>query len=266
MKIGAFNVWMGGFSSYHGQEPHPPRLPKLVTAVQLLDADIMGLIDTHRWTQTFSRQQLRDLFGYRHSFTIDMNCTRVDPRIGLTVITRDPTIECEPIRLFNRNAIKIWLRLNGQDRRIYLVYLDDLHESIRRRQVEVLLQDAQSQVATPTIIMGDYNALRPEDITSWQALIGRCLRLPPARRRWRELAVTAGELTRTEVIPLLRAEGFRDARDGQAGPTFMGRSYPLTRHPNLAVDHIFSRNWPVSEFTAHYFPAASDHAAITARV
>lgn len=55
----------------------------LQKALKSIDADFIGLIDTFKWKETFSSNELSEKFGYKNVFHINMEDTRVEKNIGV---------------------------------------------------------------------------------------------------------------------------------------------------------------------------------------
>lgn len=192
----------GGFNSYSSKAIIPERLGLLKKVITDINADFVGLVDTFRWKEIFTPSDLRKHFGYKNVFCIDMNDTRVDKRIGLTVLSKLDT-RCEELRIFNRNCIKSMFNRNGKKYTIFTVYLDDLSEDTRLQEVESLL----SQITRDnTIIMGDLNTFSKKD----QKYIPRDMEsyFQDKPDLYEDLKGVLGEMERGEVIELLQKEGF----------------------------------------------------------
>ncbi len=101
----------------------------------------------------------------------------------------------------------------------------------------------QQKVETRQILMGDFNALRRDEISPWH------------RRRIERLDYLRGVQTKYREIPLLESYGFRDSfvQAGLHAPT-------STVWSGRRVDYIFSRDFPLRQSGAYlYFTDASDH-------
>lgn len=160
MKIASYNILSGGFESYQSTQSIPRRLPLLKKALKKIEADFVSLIDTFRWKDIFSDQDLKKHFGYPYVYSIDMNDTRVDPRVGLTVLSRFP-MKNKTIRLHNRDAIESRLKVDGADYNLFTLYLDDLNEDVRLKQVKVLEKKLKQE---KVILMGDLNSFLRTDL------------------------------------------------------------------------------------------------------
>lgn len=159
MKVLTYNIMSGGFNSYCSSSTLPERLDILKVAIQDIDADFVALIDTFRWKEVFTENDLINYFGYKYTFCIDMNDSRVDEKIGITILSKFQ-IQSESIRIYNRDCVKTQININSKNIILYTVYLDDLSEDVRLKEVEDLLSGIQKD---NTIIMGDFNTFAKYD-------------------------------------------------------------------------------------------------------
>lgn len=263
MRIGSFNIRSGGFETYEDGVALPPRLPAIRDAVRSVEADIIGLVDTFRWAELFRPEEAAQMFGYRQAYLIDMDDSRVDSRIGLVFLSNLP-LAFETIRLWNRDCIKARAPESSPPLVLYLVYLDDLDEDVRLRQVRSLLTDAQKHPGEAVVVMGDLNSLRQEDIPLPLRLLKRVLGLVP-RRALPTIGRGIYHLLRGEVASLLRAEGFEDADQAPRHAPTVG--LPIGKLPwirvKLPVDQIWSRPGIVSGFRIWPEQGGSDHFPVT---
>ncbi|HSX01069.1 MAG TPA: endonuclease/exonuclease/phosphatase family protein [Candidatus Saccharimonas sp.] len=263
ITVATLNAWMGGFSSYQAPEQSPNRLRLLQSALSRLDANIVVLPDAWRWTELYTPESLAATFGYDTSYCVSLACERVDPRVGLAVLVRGLAVEFETIRLATRNGVKIWL--DNRRRLVYGVYLDDLSETVRNRQVEALVADANRHRHLPMLAAGDFNSLLARDITRPMRLIGSSLRPTLLRRLGGYPATAYAELVKATALQQLLEAGFENTQAGRSVPTYYVRVPGLGLRVGLAVDHIFHRRWPVYDFRVRDSHGASDHRALSVR-
>jgi endonuclease/exonuclease/phosphatase family metal-dependent hydrolase len=260
-----WNVQSGGFAGYVASD-YPERLPDIVAGVQAVGAEAMGLVDTWRWKERFSADDLCRRFGYARAFSIDINCRRVDPQIGLTMLTNLTDARFRVVSIGSRDAIVMTNDIRGAPVQTYLVYLDDLEASTRDAQAAALRMRGG---AANSVIMGDLNALRT--LTSAQRLAGRFM-----RQRWLRLIFDrfgatgvsyalmslGGVYGGDRVIEALRAAGFDDIGD-PCTPTAYPQVGPLRLQ--LAVDYILTRGLPASDYRV-WDLEGSDHRIVSARL
>lgn len=272
MKIASYNVMSGGFNSCASTTDRPERLSLLQKAIKEIKADFIGLIDTFRWVEVFNTEDLKNLFSYKEVFSINMDDTRVDKRIGITVLTNLPVKKFQSIRLATRNCLKAEINFKNKVLDIFTVYLDDLKEETRFQQIKALL----NQVSTnSTIIMGDLNTFRPEEIKQAESKIDSFLKINPdftKREDYQSYFVPAFEgMCQAKVIPLIRSAGFAEIEvSDQISATFPTPLFYNAPSPICRIDHLFcTKDLTISNFkvlTGGVFNIASDHYPIVAEV
>ena len=122
MKIAAYNIASGGFNSYDSLSDQPERLPLLQKVIKKIGADFIGLVDTFRWREVFTTNDLRKIFGYQNTFHININDQRVDERIGIAVLTNLPVKHFKSIRLKTRDCLKTQIDHQGKVIDIFTLY------------------------------------------------------------------------------------------------------------------------------------------------
>lgn len=262
----------GGFSSYGLHEKTPERLPQIKQAVKTIGADFVGLIDTHGWKQLFTLAELKKLFGYQYAFQTTLADDRVDvPESGITVFSRLPILKFETVRLHSRNAIKAIVENEGKRISIFTIYLDDLCEETRVAQVKTLcdLIDQKN-----TIVMGDFNSIRPENVFEIKIKWKLVLLMKPEFKK-KPLFNTYFKpvfksLCKAQAINLLRKHGFGEAKGQTKTNTFPTPLLPMNLPPLLQVDYIFhTPDLKVTNFnvpTGEPFDKSSDHYPIVGTI
>jgi endonuclease/exonuclease/phosphatase family metal-dependent hydrolase len=279
MKIATYNIMSGGFGNYSLAAPvtKPARLALLVQAVRGIGADFIGLVDAFRWKALFKTEELQETFGYREAIIInleDKDKERPDREfIGLAALTNLPVISAETVRLGTRNCLKVRLKVGGQLLDVFTVYLTDLSEGERRRQAVALL--AAVDRAIPTILLGDFNALAPEDRKFTRERVEEFLKVHPEFRERPDYRTyfepLFRELLKAEVVPLIEHASFEDlAGQGGGQPTAWTQLSPFGLVAVARVDYIFAssgvrgRNFQVRR--GGVFETASDHYPVIAEV
>jgi endonuclease/exonuclease/phosphatase family metal-dependent hydrolase len=270
MRVATYNIASGGFTNYDSTARQPERLELLQKAIRTIDADILGLTDTFRWKDIFTSRQIEQLFDYPYSYHINMNDTRVDKRIGVAILSRSPIITHEAIRLHNRDAIKVTVRLANTDRllKVFVVYLDDLSELTRQKQV----QDAVTYLsgAEPTIIMGDFNAVWPQHVPQVKRQVDDFLVSHPEfmqRDDYEAVKFTFDNFYAATILPNLAEHGLIEALELR--PTAITPLHPLAMPTIFPVDHILGKNCTVSDYSVckdALFDIASDHYPLMANL
>jgi len=242
MKVLSYNVMNGGYNSYSSKANTPERLDLLKKVITDIDADFIGLIDTFRWKEVFTPNDLRKHFGYRNVFCIDMDDTRVDKRIGLTVLSKFD-MQCKQLRIYNRNCIKSTINRKGYEYTIFTAYLDDLSEDTRLLEIKSLL----SQITRKnTVIMGDLNTFTKSDLEHIPKDVQNYFRKEPDL--YKDLKSAFQEMKRGEVVYLLQKEGFVNGM-----PTFQATA-PSKLFPGdfdapfVRIDYVFhSKDMQIKE-------------------
>lgn len=258
----------GGFNAYEHDSAAPQRLDEIQSAVREIDADIIGLVDTFRWDEIFSSQQLRDLFGYDHVFTIKLNDERLQELghdNGLTLMSKVPWLNCEAINLGTRNALKSSFDINGREITVCLAYLDDLNEDVRLDQTKAIVDACGTK---DVLIIGDLNTLVPDEAQDISPELEVFYASNPGIEQ--KLSPVVGQMQRGEVISWLKSQGFTDAGAG-AGPTMPSKLFPaVVDGPFLRIDYCqASPQININNFAVHtteVMQKASDHLPISFNV
>lgn len=267
-RVASYNVLSGGFSDYSPEIPKPERLGELKEAIRRINADFIGLIDTYRWDEIYSEEDLKRMFSYSNAFCINLNDERLKKKghnNGITVLTNLKVNRFEAVSLGTRDAVRSDVQIGDAEYHIYAVYLDDLNEDARLNQARRLIEVAPTE---KTIIMGDLNCIYPDDVKQLQTGLERFLEQYPvfkSRADFNTYFVPALEqMSRAEVIPLLQSRGFIDARGSvKREPTAMTSLSLLNLGAILTIDHIFhTPDISVGNFqvmSEPIFEKASDH-------
>ncbi|WP_344873620.1 endonuclease/exonuclease/phosphatase family protein [Allokutzneria multivorans] len=255
MRIAGYNIMSGGFDGYETTSPVPQRLPEVKLAVQELGADVVGLVDTFRWDEIFTTDEICEHFGYRYAFCVNLGddrLTELGHNNGLTLLSNVELEDVRSVRIATRNAISA--RVRG-GLRLVLVYLDDLSEDVRVSQVKALAPEIDSSV--PTVVVGDLNSFKASDLPDLSGVYESAPVLAGA------LAPIVADMQRGEVAELLESLGLQDA--SPAGrPTFPTQLFPIKLdEPVLRLDYCFhTASATVRDFSvpnSEIFQKASDH-------
>jgi len=111
MKIAAYNVMSGGFNTYTHEGNNPERLTLLQQVIKGIDADFIGLVDTFRWKEMFTTEDLKRLFDYKQAFHIDMDDDWVDKKIGIAILTNLKVRQFQKVRIKTTSSVKA--EING---------------------------------------------------------------------------------------------------------------------------------------------------------
>ena len=254
----------GGFNDYKSEKRVPERLDLLVETLKKIDADFVSLVDTHRWTEVFTEDDLKKIFGYKNVFSVKLEDERLKIKghdNGVTVLTKLPVEKFEAVRLFNRNAIKT--TINGID--IFTTYLDDMNEDTRIKQTKSLLELVKPNV--PTIIAGDLNTFDQDDVKKSTLKLQDFFDKNP---KLEEMKTVINSMARAEVVEMFKSRGFIDMGK-KSGNTVPSKLFPIKfNEPIMRLDYGFcTPDIKIESFEVlrdEVFDRLSDHFPIKMRV
>lgn len=262
VRFAEWNIQSGGFEGYDRVAETPRYLPDIREGVQKLNADFISLIDTFRWDELYSQEDLERTFGYVHAMSVPLGDDRLKALghdNGITVLSNLPVSATEVIRIATRNAIKTSLRAQGQPLDVFSVYLDDVREKNRLEQMRALLQHVSPE--KHTIIMGDFNCISDTDVTVIIKALAKLLKTSSTTMRTRLYSVE-DKLAHRGVIRFLEASGFVDGSI-QKQPTTPTHKLNFNVGPFLRLDYAFHTPEIVMASTevvrGTLFDRASDH-------
>jgi endonuclease/exonuclease/phosphatase family metal-dependent hydrolase len=272
MKVSTYNVMSGGFEGYEQAVKDPKRFPLIVDAVATIKADVIGLVDTFRWVDIFSKEQLQKTFAYKEVFhtNLEDSTGRHDKRLGITLMSKLPVKSFESKRLGTRNCIKATIDVGGKPATFYLVYLEDLNPEIRMAQIKSLVDVSEKERA---VIMGDFNSFRLQDVPRFEARWeGFLARRPEFKNREDYLTyfIPAQDgMKRGDVYNLITNTGYKDVTPFDSfEPTMPTPLFFEQGVPFLKVDYIFHTPDIVSSnakvLVEGIFRQASDHYPLVA--
>lgn len=265
MNILSWNILSGGFKDYESNENRPPRIQEIAKVIGEIKPDIVCLIDTYRWTEVYTKEELKQLFGYPYIHSVKLDDKRLIAKghdNGITVFSQVKNTSMKTIRLETRNAIHVQVK----DIDVFSVYLDDLNEDVRVKQVKALLKHIDPN--TPTIIAGDLNTLDFDDIKKTDEHIKRLSQKFPGPMNNMEQSLN--EMKRAKVTKLLKDNGFIDLGKN-LGNTVPAKLFPLpVENPILRIDYAFTnRQIKLEEFKVlvdDAFGILSDHYPIIIKI
>lgn len=234
IKILSWNILSGGFKDYGSPEKRPERIDDLVDVIKELNPDIVSLVDTHRWTEVFTPDELKQIFGYPHVQTVKLEDQRLMTKghdNGIAVLSKSLNTKTTTVWLSTRNAIQT--HVEGID--IFSVYLDDVSEDTRIKQIQAVLELVDPNI--PTIITGDLNTFDKRDLNETNSSLNELVQKYPEPMKSMEAALN--EMKRGEVTQLLKDNGFIDLGK-DSGPTVPAKLFPLPlEKPLIRLDYAF---------------------------
>lgn len=265
IEILSWNILSGGFKDYGEPVNRPGRIDGLIDVIKKLNPDVASLVDTHRWTEVFTPDQLKQIFGYLHVHTINLDDQRLITKghdNGITVFSQIPGSKTQTVWLATRNAIKT--HIAGID--VFSVYFDDVSEDTRIKQVQAILELVDPNM--PTIITGDLNSFDNGDLNETVKSLDELGQKYPGPMKSMETALN--EMKRGEVTQILANNGFRDLGKN-AGNTVPAKLFPLpVEKPIIRLDYAFGNSRiKLDDFkvlTDEKYGILSDHYPIWLRI
>ncbi|HEU5121528.1 MAG TPA: endonuclease/exonuclease/phosphatase family protein [Candidatus Saccharimonadales bacterium] len=291
INILGWNVNQGGFDRRHIAN-FRDMTPERETAIQQFiiqqqqehRVTTASLIDTYGWRERYGGDEgIAAHLGFRAAHFVELADSRIDnilgPGAGLTFTTHHEIEESVALDLDNRQGIRSIIKLGGKTLQIATLYLDDMREDVRLHQLRAGLDGLEDE---PTMLVGDFNALRPHfegaSLTtkahdlSFRTLAFAVSCLPKQETLHSILSkinkqqqsatiyyyrTAISNLNQRQVIPYLEQQGWHDA-DPNKHATFRKLG-----GIGLGVDYAFY-NGGVQLTQADIIPAynASDHDAL----
>lgn len=262
-KIASYNIMSGGFNSHSAEAAAPERLPQLQAAVKEINADIIGLVDTFRWDELYTDEQLAALFGYKYARNINLNDARLREtghNNGIAILSNVEVTEWQTVSLGTRDALLARCILEGTEVAIIVAYLDDESEDVRLQQITAL--EPYLDANTPLLLMGDLNTIARNDTAATNQRLEPFYAENPAVAQ--KLKPLIDDMQRGEVIMQLELSGLKDVGAATAQPTIPSPLFPAkTEGPLLRLDYCLHTPAVVVDnfvvLRGDTFDKASDH-------
>lgn len=259
MKILSYNIMSGGFSGYDYSVEYPQRLDVIKKVVATAGADIVSLIDTFRWDEIYTNDEIAKIFGYKNAYCINLNDERLRKlghNNGITILSNLDDINFKTVSLGSRDCAQSEFFHNGQKIKLFSLYLDDLSENVRVDQLNNLGKHLGDKLKV--IIMGDLNTISPRDSEETKKRINKFITKNP---KFSFLKNQFMDMARAEVIKKLSSASFKDASKNSdcTAPT---KLTGLSEKPLLRLDYCFYKNLSIKDFkvlTGDIYEEASDH-------
>jgi endonuclease/exonuclease/phosphatase family metal-dependent hydrolase len=268
VSLMSWNIRGGGFDSYSPTQAMPDREESLRDFIntQHLDSgiDTVSLSDAYRWNEVYgSNEAIAKHLGYASARFACLNDARLEakhgPGMGIAFAT-DKTIEQSTLLdLDTRQGLGVILDVGHHGLQIANVYLDHLDEYVRLRQIQALMAGLEKDL--PTLIVGDFNALRPSsrgartDVQLKDTSIRLMASLLPRRI---EIGETIKGMNKRLTILLIESYEFTDADKKKKRPTAPARL------PVFGIDYAFHNNGVnVKDFRVLPTSGQSDHRPIS---
>jgi hypothetical protein len=259
----SWNIKAGGFADYEVDLAYPVRESKIISEIQRMSADrpldTLTLIDAYRWGEFYGGDAgIACRTGFKDArFTAidDDNLGELGPRVGIVFATNRTIQASTELDLGTRKALGVVLDVGKYGLQVANVYLDHIDEERRLGQLKALFGALEPDL--PTVIVGDFNSLRPS------------LREASPRTRLGDLAVRSasrlaprGSSVRgvgdRRCITYIKSQDFVDADAKRSRPT-----YPAL-FPVGGLDYVFfNERVRLRDFNVERSRGASDHHPIS---
>jgi endonuclease/exonuclease/phosphatase family metal-dependent hydrolase len=266
LRLMNWNITIGGFDSYQPDLKIPVREAEIQSFVQNAHinrgVEAAGLIDAYRWDEIYgSDEGIASHLGYQAARFVRLNDERLNRNngagVGIAFATDIPIEQSKALDLDNRQGLGVILDVGKYGLQVATVYLDDLSQGVREKQIRALFSNLEADV--PTVVIGDFNMLRPDLRSASSAdrtkdLAVRSLAHLIPRKDLRNALV---EMNRRTGVTLVESFGFTDADNIRKRPT------APSILPVLGIDYVFYNN-AVHVNNIEVVPAkkTSDHSAI----
>jgi endonuclease/exonuclease/phosphatase family metal-dependent hydrolase len=248
----------------------------IVSSIRKLDSDIVLLLEAHQADSikdlTTQHKQIQEMgyVLYESPYNDDL-AIRTDVytnQLSISLLSRHKLTDFSVIRLGNlRNAIVATLSINDKSVRIIGIHLDDRSEKTRIKQIDDLAHIV-NQSKTPTVVMGDFNAMHGSDL--WPSKFLRNTIISSALTYIiPKLAIRAIQMATGDALRTLEANTKLTDADPSHKPTATPKVREYEWLPSIRliqIDHIYISN----EIKLHGYKIApdggSDHRAISATI
>lgn len=251
-------------------------LNQAVEMVKSINADLLFLPEAFlESSQGLPKKTVDNLeaIGYKIYHTpyddnLDLRQRTDSHDLSMAILSKIPLEQFKVIRLGNyRNAIHATIKHESKNIEIFGVHLDDLSESTRINQLNDLIPTINKS-NSPTIILGDFNAMHGNDL--WPA---RFLRTGFIKFLsnfiWSDVFKRAIEMATGDAIQLIETKTNLTDIDTKHQPTTTPKLTGYEWLPSIRliqIDHIFtSPNIKASNFKI-YPDGGADHRAISAEI
>lgn len=246
---------------------------QIIEKIKSVNADILFLPDAYK---KISADELKVITKELNSLDYKIYSVPYDDNINLrqksdsagtslVLLSKIPIKVINTIRLGNyRNALYAVIKIDDKVLNIFGIHLDDIHESMRVTQINDLTRIINS-TGTPSIVVGDFNAMHGEDF--WPA---KFLRSKFAKMLSKiilpDVFIRVTEMASGEALKLLEAKTNLTDVDSRHSPTTTPKMREHEWLPSIKliqIDHIYtSPDIKTSDFQVHS-DGGSDHRAIS---
>jgi endonuclease/exonuclease/phosphatase family metal-dependent hydrolase len=260
----SWNIKAGGFDAYDPSLQIPSREKDIVGLIDFskdkYNTDTVILTDAYRWDEVYGDDNsIAHHLGFSSSAFTRLEDARLlennGAGIGIAIAT-DQKVERQSILdLETRLGLSVILDIGRHGLQVAGVYLDDLKEETRERQITALLGQLESDI--PTVIAGDFNMLRPKikSVSLRSKLADTAVRAVAPLLPNSELGRTIKDMNKRKTYTHIVNAGYVD-NDPHMTPT------SPSVLPVFGLDYVFTNDTvKASDFTV-VRTKASDHSAL----
>jgi endonuclease/exonuclease/phosphatase family metal-dependent hydrolase len=277
-----WNIKAGGFDTHDPTLTVPGREAGIQAVIANFheattkDASAVSLCDVYRWDVAYGgNQDIADHLDYPYARFVPIDDDRMrgtdEEGMGTIFATDQAVHSSQPIDLDTRQGQRTILDIGEDGLQVASVYLDHSSEDNRLKQVRALV--AGLEKGTPTVITGDFNALRPNmsgasfNIKARDLAVRALVSMVPKRAslnvalkgvNFRQIGEVIKDLNSRQTIPLLESLGYKDADATKKRPTAPAML------PILGTDYVFHNDRvTVDNLTVLPDRRQSDHRPLT---
>ncbi len=220
MRMMSWNIKTGGFNGYDQTATKPERedaIRAVISRQHARGVTAVTLPDAYRWDEAYGDDQgIARHTGYKDARFTRLNDRRLEeiglgPGVGIAFVTDEKIASSKVLDLGSRCGLGVVLDVGKYGLQIGNVYLDDMSEEERGKQAVALVSEMELDV--PTLLVGDFNALR-------DSMRGSKLRhkLGDLMVRSAALLLPTGNalgesirgMNQRQAMPMLQCHGFQD--------------------------------------------------------
>lgn len=291
IEMMTWNINAGGFDDYTADQSIPGReaaITDFISNKHRHGVSAVCLSDAYRWGDQYRDQNtpgdgIARHLGYKYARFVDFQDERLTADagagIGVAFATDHKIEQTRELDLITRQGMGVIIDIGRSGLQIANVYLDDLSEDLRIKQLSSLVNELEPDM--PTIITGDLNALRDGMSQSKASIRSRDMavravaalfpkrggylsgldipKIQPRIDRLAEIGTVTKDMNRRLAIPHLRSLEFADADAAEMRPTAPAKL------PVYSLDYVFyNAGVQVTDVNVEKLPTAeSDHRPLT---
>lgn len=266
--MATWNIQSGGYAKYEITDAPPAREIPIQNHIEQIrhedGIDGISLIDTFGWRQRYGHDAfIARHLGFQAARFVSLNDERLNRMYGespgIVFATDVPVHEFRELDLETRQGLGAMLNLGRYGLQVASVYLDDMNEDVRIRQARALTDSLEPGI--PTILQGDFNALRADMSGASLNARLRNLGIEVLSRVLPDnpLGLSVKGMNERRVIPYLEKQGFEDG-DQLKRPT------APAKFPAFGIDYVMANDLVgIDTVAVRQDDVASDHLSVSYR-